>query len=158
VHAGVIAPDDPSAPDVRALLERHLAFAQANSPIDEVHVLDIEELLEPDVTFLSCRLEGALLAVGALRTLDTEHAELKSMHTAEAARGRGVGRAMVEALVDVARAHGMRRVSIETGATNAFAAALALYRGAGFEPCEPFGQYRSSPSSTCMTRWLDEAP
>jgi putative acetyltransferase len=152
----MIAPDDPRAPDVRALLDRHLAFANANSPPEDVHALDISDLLERDVLFYSFRRNGELLGVGALRLLDAHHAEVKSMHTAEAARGRGVGRAMVDHLLGVARTRGARRVSIETGSTAPFAPARALYADAGFEPCEPFGDYLPSPNSTCMTRRLGD--
>ena len=96
---GEISIDDPRAVDVRELLARHLAFASSNSPPEDVHALDVESLLDPAVRFFSFRLEGELLAVAALRGLDARHAELKSMHTAEAARGRGIGRAMVEHLL-----------------------------------------------------------
>lgn len=150
-----IAVDDPRAEDVRALLERHLAFARSNTPPEDVHALGIDGLVDPAVTFFSFRLRGELLGVGALKRLDRHHAELKSMHTAEAARGRGIGRAMVEHLVGVARQRGFRRVSIETGSTEAFAPARSLYARAGFEPCGPFGDYRPSPNSTFMTQSLD---
>ena len=155
---GVIASEDPRAPDVRALLERHLEFARETTPAEGVHALDVSGLLDPDVTLFSYRRDGQLLAVGAIRMLDADHAELKSMHTAEAARRQGIGRAMVEHLVDVARARGVRRVSLETGNMDAFAPARALYEEAGFEPCAPFGDYVGSPTSACMSRRLDGGP
>ena len=82
-------------------------------------------------------------------------AELKSMHTAEAARQRGVGRTMLDHLLGVARSRGCERVSLETGSMAAFAPARALYASAGFERCEPFAQYRPSPNSVFMTLELD---
>jgi putative acetyltransferase len=150
---GTIAVDDPRTDDVRALLERHVEFARAQSPPEDAHALDVDELADPAVTFFSYRRAGGgeLLAVGALKRLDAEHAEVKSMHTVEGARGRGIGRAMVEHLVAVARERGFRRVSLETGAMESFAPARALYERAGFEPCEPFGPYRSSRNSIFMT-------
>lgn len=151
----VIEADDPDAPDVRALLDRHLAFAHGNSPPEDVHALDSRGLQAADVTFFSARADGVLLGVGALRRLDPAHAEVKSMHTAEAARGKGVGRAMLEHLLAVARSRGCRRVSLETGTMAAFAPARALYVSAGFRPCEPFGPYFRSPNSVCMTLALD---
>jgi putative acetyltransferase len=132
-----------------------LAFANEHSPPEDVHALDLTGLLDGDVSFFSFRLDRELLGIGALKLLDENHAELKSMHTTEAARGRGVGRAMVEHLLGVARARGIRRVSLETGTMAAFAPARSLYARAGFEPCEPFGDYRPSPNSTYMTLWLD---
>ena len=156
--AAVIAPDDPRAADVRALLERHLAFAQATTPREDRHALDVDALLDPAVTFFSLRVDGKLLAVGALKRLDAGHAEIKSMHTAAAARGRGIGRAMVDHLVASARERGFRRVSLETGAGPAFAPARRLYASAGFSPCEPFAGYGPSPNSAYMTLALDGPP
>jgi putative acetyltransferase len=152
----VIAEDDPAAADVRALLAGHLVFARAQSPPEHVHALEVDGLLEPGVTFFSARSQGKLVGVGALHHLDDDHAELKSMHTVEAARRRGVGRAMVAHLVAVAEARGYRRVSIETGTMEAFAPARALYAACGFRQCEPFGTYTVNPYSVCMTRVLAE--
>jgi len=151
VPKGEISIDDPRAADVRELLGHHLAFARSNTPPADVHALDLDGLLDPAVTVFSFRLHGELLAVGALKRLDGRHAELKSMHTAHSARRRGIGRAMVEHLIAVARDRGFRQVSLETGSMPAFAPARQLYAGVGFRPCEPFGDYRRSPNSTCMT-------
>ena len=151
----VISIDDPRVGDMHALLARHLAFAYEHTPPADVHALDLNGLLDPAVTTYSARRGGQLLGIGALKELDETHAELKSMHTAEAARRQGIGRAMVEHLVDVARARGVGRVSLETGNMDAFAPARALYEEAGFEPCMPFGDYVGSPTSACMSRRLD---
>jgi putative acetyltransferase len=154
VSDAVIAIDDPRAEDVRALLERHLAFANATTPPEDIHALDIDALLDPAVSFFGCRVDGELLGVGALKRLDDDHAEIKSMHTAEAARGRGVGRAMVDFLLATARERGFRRVSLETGSGPAFEPARSLYARAQFEFCEPFADYVLSPNSAYMTRSL----
>ncbi|HEY8143834.1 MAG TPA: GNAT family N-acetyltransferase [Kofleriaceae bacterium] len=148
---GVIAVDDPRADDVRALLATHLAFSNQHSPPEDVHALDVDALLDPAVTFFAYRRAGRLLAIGALRRMDEEHAEVKSMHTASDARGQGVGRAMLAHLIAEARTRGYRRLSLETGTMAAFEAARALYSSAGFVPCEPFGGYFHSPNSACMT-------
>jgi putative acetyltransferase len=153
--AGEITIDDPRARDVLELLERHLAFANTHSPPEDVHALDITGLEDRAVTFFSFRTGGQLLGVCAIRELDAQHCELKSMHTAEEARGLGVGRAMVDHLIAVARERGIRRVSIETGTMDAFIPARTLYASSGFEPCEPFGEYTNSPNSICMTLWLE---
>jgi putative acetyltransferase len=151
----MISTDDPLADDVRELLERHLAYAKANSRPEDVNALEVEALVDPSVTFFSFRADGELLGVGALQHLDDQHAEIKSMHTAEAARGQGIGRAMVDHLVGVAREAGYRRVSIETGAGPAFAPARRLYAGAGFTPCGPFADYVPRPTAAYMTLSLD---
>ena len=143
--------DDPRRDDVRALLEAHLRFAHAMTPPEDVHALDLDALLDPAITFYSVRLHGELLGVGAIQELDPEHAELKSMHTAAAARRRGVARALVEHLVAVARERGARRVSIETGTGEAFVPARALYASAGFVPCGPFADYTFTENNTFMT-------
>ena len=148
---GGISIDDPSAPDVRALLEVHLTFARAQTPPEDAHAMDVEDLLDPGVTFFSYRRRGELLAVGALKRLDRDHAEVKSMHTSQTVRGRGVGRRMLEHLIAVARAEGYGRLSLETGSMSAFAPARGLYASAGFQACEPFGAYRLSPNSTYMS-------
>jgi putative acetyltransferase len=155
---GEISVDDPRAEDVRGLLGRHLEFANLHSPPEHIFALDVERLLDPAITFYSFRSHGRLLAVAALKQLDERHVELKSMHTAQAARGRGIGRAMVEHLLQVARDRGCIRVSLETGSMPAFAPARSLYASAGFEPCEPFADYQPSRYSTCMTLLLDGPP
>jgi putative acetyltransferase len=78
------------------------------------------------------------------------------MHTAEVARGRGIGRAILTHLLEQARARGVRRVSLETGTTAAFAPARMMYARAGFVPCGPFADYQPSTDNFFMT--LDLAP
>ena len=151
----MISTDDPRADDVRELLERHLAYANAHTVPDEVYALDVDELLDPAVSFFSYRVDGELLGVAALKRIDAAHAEIKSMHTAEAARGRGIGRALVDHLVGIARERGYRQVSLETGAGPAFAPARSLYAGAGFTPCGPFADYTPSANSAYMTLSLN---
>jgi putative acetyltransferase len=143
--------DDPRRPEIVALLEGHLEFARAQSPPEDVHALDVDGLVANGLTFFSIRENGELLGVGALNYLDDSHAEIKSMHTVPEARGRGVGRAMVEHLLTVARENGCERISLETGTMDAFAPARGLYESYGFEECEPFGPYCHSPNSICMT-------
>jgi putative acetyltransferase len=148
-----ITDDDPRREDVSELLATHLEFANAQSEPEDVHALDVDGLAHPTVRFFSARDgDGRLLGFGALKVLDDEHGELKSMHTTSAARGLGVGAAMVARLLEAARAQGLRRVSLETGTMAAFAPARRLYERAGFVECEPFGDYRPSRASMFMTR------
>jgi putative acetyltransferase len=150
----VVGVDDPHRADVRALLEAHLRFCFSSTPLCHAYALDAERLAHPDVTFFSAREHGVVIGVGAVKRIDARHAELKSMHTAEAARGRGIGRALLEDLLSFARGEGYQRVSLETGTMEGFAAARRLYERAGFVPCGPFGDYTTSPDNTFMTMEL----
>ncbi len=143
--------EDPRVSDVTALLAGHLDFARAHSPPEDVHAMDVEGLVANGLSFFSIREEGELLGVGALNLVEEGHAEIKSMHTTPAARGRGVGRAMLDHLLAEARSRGCSRVSLETGTMEAFAPARALYESVGFVACEPFGSYFHSANSVCMT-------
>lgn len=147
-----IAPDDPRAPDVLALLTRHLELMHEQSPPEDVHALDVDALTAPHITFVSARdADGTLLGVGALAEIAPGQGELKSMHTAAAARRRGVAGSLLAHLVDLAVDRGYARVSLETGPEDGFAAARALYARAGFVACGPFAEYLPSPHSTFMT-------
>lgn len=147
--------DDPLAPDVTALLDEHLADMHSTSPPESVHALAHVALAAADVTFVTAREDGALLGCGALKQLDAEHGEVKSMRTTHAARGRGVAGAILGWLLDEARSRGMTRVSLETGTQDYFAAAHRLYLRHGFVDCGPFGDYALDPHSRYMTIALD---
>jgi putative acetyltransferase len=149
-----ITPEDPRSPDVVGLLQRHLDFARSVTPPEDVHALDLDGLAGPDITFVSLREEGRLLGIGAIKTLDPRHVELKSIHTAEEARGNGVGRAIVEHLIGLARDRGAHRVSLETGSMEEFAPSRSLYSRVGFVECGPFAEYVPSRNSTYMTMEL----
>ena len=141
--------------DVRALLAHHVAEMNAGSPPSACHVLAADALADPAIRFFILRDEGgALLGTGALKALDPGHGELKSMRTAPAALGRGVGSAMLAHLVATAKAAGMTRLSLETGNSPLFAAANHLYRRDGFTRCGPFGGYRPSDFTLFYTREL----
>ncbi|MBB2484716.1 GNAT family N-acetyltransferase [Mitsuaria sp. WAJ17] len=147
--------DDLSDPRIAALLEEHLADMRRVSPPESVHALDLERLKRPEVRFWTAwDASGELLGCGALKRLSGDHAELKSMRTATAARGRGVARAVLNRLLADARDQGVCRLSLETGPQDFFAPAHALYRSAGFEACGPFEGYVEDPYSLFMTRTL----
>jgi putative acetyltransferase len=149
-----ISVDDPRRPEVRALLERHLGFCRSETPPEHSFALSVDGLLDQRVTFVSFRDGDTVLGVAAIKELDAGHAEIKSMHTAAEARGRGVGRALLGHLLDTARARGYQRVSLETGTTPGFAAARALYESAGFVPTGPFGGYPETGDNCFYARTL----
>lgn len=145
---------DLGSTDVQELLYLHFEDMRSISPPEACHVLPANGLYDSDVTFWSLRDEGRLLGIGALKQLASDHGEIKSMRTAPEALGRGVGTAMLEHILSEARARGYRRVSLETGSTSPFAAALRLYEREGFLPCEPFGGYQETPFTRFFAREL----
>ena len=92
------------------------------------------------------------MGTGALKLLDATHGEIKSMHTLQTARRSGVGAAMLQHIIEQAKARGTKRLSLETGSFEFFAPARALYTRHGFDECGPFGDYKLDPNSTFMTR------
>ena len=143
--------------DVRvvALLQAHLLRARSETARGSAHALDVSGLRAPDVSFWSAwdgDGDAATLAgVGALKRLTADHGEVKSMHTAEALRGRGIGGALLRHIMGEAAARGMTRLSLETGSWPHFLPARALYTRHGFVECAPFGEYRTDPNSVFMT-------
>ncbi|WP_300974971.1 GNAT family N-acetyltransferase [Sphingomonas sp. LHG3406-1] len=137
-------------PDVQDLLALHVSAMHAHSPPEACHVLPGSALAHPSITFFSLREDGRLLGIGALKALGGGEGEIKSMRTAPDALGRGVGKAMLAAISGEARDRGYVRLLLETGRTDDFAAANALYDRAGFTECGPFGDYPGSP----FTRFL----
>jgi putative acetyltransferase len=118
---------------------------RAGSPPSACHVLPVDALKVPEIRFFTVRENGALLGCGALKRLEPGHGEIKSMRTADAALGRGVGKALLDHIVAMARGEGMKRLSLETGSTEQFAAANRLYEKNGFGRCEAFGDYPDTP-------------
>lgn len=136
---------------VRALVEYHLGASRVSACN---HALKVEQLKAPDIQFWAAWEGERLLGIGALQRLSHDHGEIKSMHTASDARRLGIANAMLLHIIDAARAAGMRRLSLETGSWDYFAAARALYEKHGFVVCGPFGEYPLDPSSVFMTRTL----
>ncbi|MDX2158910.1 MAG: GNAT family N-acetyltransferase [Hyphomicrobiaceae bacterium] len=149
----VLRRDDLSGEPTRRLVARHLAGMHANTPADSVHAFDIDKLGSSDVTVWSAWISGEIAGCGALKRLDGERGEIKSMRVADAFLGRGIGRAILHHIVAEARAMGMRSLWLETGSAAALPA-LRLYESTGFERCGPFGGYHDDPFSVFMTRPL----
>jgi len=145
-----IRQDDPTAPHVADLLAHHLRELQGVMG-EHAFALDATGLAAPGVTFWTVWRDDTLLGFGALKALDAAHAEVKSMRAAPAARGTGVGRALLAHIVAAARARGFTRLSLETGTAELHRPAIALYRRAGFVSCDAFGDYRPSPHNQFLT-------
>lgn len=141
-----LAPEDVDRDAVAALLRDHLSFAHSTTLPEHVHAMDRHGLRGDGVLLFGARRRGVLVGIGALKRLDADHAELKSMHTLAAARGQGVGRAMVEHLLRAARGRGYRRVSLETGAQEPSPRPAVSTRGPVSSPAG-----RSPPTPTPST-------
>jgi len=150
----LITTGDLTDPAVLALLQHHLVRARAETAPGSAHALDVGGLRAPDVSFFSAWDGAALLGVAALKRLSADHGEVKSMHTAEDSRRRGVGTALMQHLIGEARRAGLTRLSLETGSWAYFEPARAFYRRHGFRDCAPFAPYRPDPNSVFMTREL----
>ena len=143
--------EDPLTPDVKALLQTHCDFCHEVTPPEHSYALDVAKLRAPEITVFGIRENGFLLGVGALKIIEPGHAELKSMHTAMASRGKGVGKAMVAHILSFAREKGVSRVSLETGSHPPYEPARKLYESFGFESCPAFGDYELSEFNICFT-------
>jgi putative acetyltransferase len=139
------------------LLHTHLTTARAETVPGSAHALDISGLQSSDITFWMIWDDQTFLGFGALKRLSADHGEVKSMHTAEAMRRRGAGSAMLRHIIATARASGMSRLSLETGASEYFRPARALYRSHGFLECPPFATYVLDPNSVFMSLDLQES-
>ena len=146
--------DDLTGSEICELLQEHLRSMALHSPPESVHALDIEGLRKPDITFWSVWGNGALLGCGALKELDSQHGEIKSMRTSSLHLRRGVARNLLNHIIEEARGRGYRRLSLETGSMKAFEPARSLYSSFGFTYCEPFADYAEDPNSVFMTREL----
>jgi putative acetyltransferase len=149
-----IVTDNLTHPAVLDLIGEHLQSMHDSSPPESVHALDVSELRGDDVTFWTAWDDGELLGCGALKELDGKHGEIKSMRTVTRHLRKGVATALLEHIIDVARARGYERVSLETGSDGPFEGALRFYERHGFEYCEPFADYVLDPFSRFMTRQL----
>jgi putative acetyltransferase len=111
----------------------------------------VRAVTAPDVTFWTAWDRDTLLAVAALKRLADHHGKVKSMHTASSKRRKGIGSAMLQHIITVARSRGMSRLSLETGSWDYFQPAVAPYRKHGFVECRPFADYVQDPNSVFLT-------
>lgn len=149
-----IVTDDLQGPDIIALLHEHLTALRSTSPPESCHVLDLEGLRQPDITFWSVWDGTQLAGCGALKELAPHHGELKSMRTARTHLRKGVASALLRHMIEEASRRGYRRLSLETGSMAYFDPARALYASFGFRKCAPFGGYVEDPNSVYMAKDL----
>ena len=160
---GVTDPDrirfelDPlTAPVVRELIATHLQLMRSLTPPQDVHALEVESLRSPMVRFWSAWIDGELVGGGALKRFGVSDGEIKSMHVRAAFRRLRLGSKILAHLEADARALGMARLWLETGAQDAFAPARRFYESFGYTRCGPFGDYAESLHSAFMTKQLHD--
>ncbi|PYE34271.1 putative acetyltransferase [Idiomarina fontislapidosi] len=146
--------DDLSDGKVIALLEEHLRDMYATSPAESVHALKIHELKAPDITFFSARENQQLAGCIAIKRLNQDSAEIKSMRTVSTHRNKGVASKLLAHVLDFAKQNSYKTIGLETGTQDYFLPARNLYAKFGFTETGPFGSYKLDPSSYFMQRVL----
>jgi putative acetyltransferase len=147
-----IRPEDPRQLDVQALLHQSDDYFQARYPAESNYLVSADVLGTDRAVFLAARRDRALLGSIALLLIAPGHAEMKRLFVRAEARGKGLGRRLLNALEEIARDRGIARISLETGVRQP--EAIALYRASGYQTCPPFGAYASDPLSLFMTKRL----
>jgi putative acetyltransferase len=137
---------------VIAMLKYHFDTNISVTPAGSAHVFDVSRLQQQDISFWSGWKGDELLATGALKRMDADNGEVKSMHTLRTARREGAGQAMLLHIMDAARNMGLKKLWLETGSFAFFAPARALYAKHGFTECGPFVGYKPDKNSTFMSR------
>jgi putative acetyltransferase len=148
-----IQAEAPTQPDVVALLRQAECHSAALYPPESIHMLGIEDLTGPAIRFVVARLDGQAVGTGALVLEEGGRAELKRMFVREDARGRGIGRAILQTLEQMARRENISLVRLETGVKQP--EAINLYEREGYAERGPFGAYRPDPYSVFMEKRLD---
>ncbi len=143
--------DDLRGPEIAAFLADHINDMKSVSPPESKHALDLEGLRADAITFWSVYDGQDLVGCGAIKELDRQHGEIKSMRTAAFARGKGVASHLLRHILDTAAKRGYAQVSLETGSMPFFEPARALYQKFGFRRCGPFSSYKDDPNSVFMT-------
>ena len=138
-------------PEVHELLINHFIELRSVSPKDSCHVLDIDGLKDPTIKFWSLWDKNNLMGSGALKFLDKEHGEFKSIRVSDKFRNQGYGYKVINHLINEAKKLNIKRLSIETGAGYFFISARKLFKNCGFKPCKPFSHYKNDINSVYMT-------
>ena len=144
-------------PEVNELLTKHFIELRAASPEGSAHVLDINGLKVPSIKFWSLWENDKLLGCGALKFLDNEHGEFKSIRIHDNFREQGYGIKVINHLINKAKILKIKKISIETGAGNFFIPARKLFKKTGFDVCEPFAHYKEDVNSVYLTMLIDKA-
>jgi len=138
-------------PEVHKLLIKHFIELRSVSPEGSTHVLDIDGLKDPSIKFWSLWEKNDLMGSGALKFLDKEHGEFKSIRVSDKFRGNGNGLKVINHLISEAKKLNIVKLSLETGSGDFFLTARKLFVKCGFKACKPFSHYKNDINSTYMT-------
>ena len=142
-------------PEVHELLTKHFIELRAASPEGSAHVLDIPGLKIPSIKFWSLWENNKLMGCGALKFLEDEHGEFKSIRIHNDFRNKGYGVNVINHLINEAKKLNIKKLSIETGAGNFFSPARKLFEKCGFTPCRPFAHYKDDANSVYLNKKID---
>ena len=142
-------------PKVHELLSKHFVELRAASPEGSAHVLDIPGLKVSSIKFWSLWQDENLIGCGALKFLDKDHGEFKSIRVHDNFRKKGNGEKVINHLIYEAKKLNIKRISIETGSGNFFEPARKLFEKCNFKPCEPFAHYKVDINSLYLTKLLN---
>jgi putative acetyltransferase len=138
-------------PEVYEMLVKHFIELKSVSPEGSAHVLDIEGLKDPSINFWSLWEDNQLMGMGAIKFINKEHGEFKSIRVNDKFRKRGNGIKIVNHLIDEAKKLKIKKLSLETGAGIFFVPARKLFNQCGFKICEPFAHYKKDINSVYMS-------
>ena len=142
-------------PEVNELLIKHFIELRAASPEGSAHVLNIPGLKVSSIKFWSLWENQKLMGCGALKFLEKEHGEFKSIRIHDNFRKKGNGVNVINHLITEAKKLNISRLSIETGAGDFFIPARKLFKKCGFEPCKPFAHYKEDINSVYLTKLIN---
>ena len=138
-------------PKVNELLNKHFIELRSVSPKGSTHVLDIPGLKIPSIKFWSLWENENLIGCGALKFLEDNHGEFKSIRISDKYRNKGLGKKIIDYLIEEAIKLNIKKISIETGTGIFFKPARKLFKKCGFKPCDPFAHYKEDPNSCYFT-------
>ena len=141
--------------EVHELLIKHFIELRAASPEGSAHVLDIPGLKVSSIKFWSLWKDKMLMGCGALKFLDKEHGQFKSIRIHNDFRNQGNGINVINHLINEAKKLDINRLSIETGAGDFFIPARKLFKKCGFETCKPFAHYKEDVNSVYLTKIIN---
>jgi len=140
--------EPPRQPEVLRLMDMSNAYMASLYPAESNHMVDIDALEKPTVSFFVARHDGAIVGCCALVEAGDSTAEIKRMFVDPSARGLRIGQMMMDALIARGQGLGLLAIRLETGISQP--EAIGLYRKAGFAETEPFEPYKLDPLSMFM--------